>query len=492
MSRKFTEQENIRRETLKKLQEANKNPFEVERVNRTLTLQSFNEKYSSFSKDELHDKKSEKEILCGRIMSNRQTFFNIKDFSGSSQIYINKKNNPEVFENSKMIDIGDIVEVHGNAMKTNTGEVTLDVTYILIVSKSLKVLPEKFHGLQNEELRSRHRYVDLIVNDDSMKTFVMRSKIVSLMRKYLDNLGYLEVETPVLQPILGGANARPFTTHHNTLDRDFYLRIATELPLKKLIVGGFEKVYEIGRLFRNEGMDSTHNPEFTSIEAYTAYVGMEETMDIVENIIKYISNELNVSTVKYRGFDIDLTKPFERIHMVDFIKKETGVDFWNVRDDSEAVEIAKKKNVHLEKHQHTVGHVINAFYEEFCESKCIQPVFVHGHPTDISPLSKIDYSDLRFTKRFELFIGQKEFANAFAELNDPIDQFNRFEDQIKEKELGNDEANEMDMDFIEALEYGLPPTGGLGIGIDRLVMLLTGKDTIRDVLLFPHMKESNK
>ncbi|MGL4948618.1 MAG: lysine--tRNA ligase [Mycoplasma sp.] len=492
MSRKFSEQELIRRDTLKKLQEANKNPFEIERVNRTLTLEEFNLKYKDFSKEELATTEQPIEVLCGRIMSNRQTFYNIKDFSGKSQIYINKKKVPEVFEETKNLDIGDIAEIHGKPMKTMTGEVTLDVSNLIIVSKSLKVLPEKFHGLQNEELRSRHRYVDLIVNDDSMKTFIIRSKIISLMRQYLDSLGYLEVETPVLQPILGGANARPFTTHHNALDRDFYLRIATELPLKKLIVGGFEKVYEIGRIFRNEGMDATHNPEFTSIEAYTAYVGMEETMDIVENIIKNISEKLDIYSATYRGHEIDLKAPFKRIHMVDFIKQETGVDFWPIHDHAEAIAIAKKHNIHLEKHQHTVGHVINKFYEEFCESKCIQPTFVHGHPTDVSPLSKIDYSDLRFTKRFELFIGEKEFANAFAELNDPIDQFNRFEEQLKEKDLGNDEANEMDIDFIEALEYGLPPTGGLGIGIDRLVMLFTNNDTIRDVLLFPHMKDSNK
>ncbi len=489
MDRKFNEQELIRRETLKKLQAEGKDPYAVEGVKRTSTLKEFADKYDKFSKEELHDKTDAIEVLAGRVMSNRQTFYNIKDFSALGQIYINKKNHPEIFEAAKLIDIGDIIEVKGKPMKTMTGQVTLDVEELRIISKALKVLPEKFHGLSDEELRARHRYVDLIVNDASMETFVMRSKIVKLIRNYMDSLGYFEVETPVLQPILGGAAARPFITHHNALDREYYLRIATELPLKKLIVGGFEKVYEIGRIFRNEGMDATHNPEFTSMEAYTAYANMEDTMDIVEGVFKHLVKELGLSQLKYRGFDIDLSKPFKRIHMVDFIKQETGVDFWKVKNDAEAVKIAKEHKIELEKHQHTVGHVINLFYEHFCEEKCIQPTFVHGHPTDVSPLSKIDYTDKRFTKRFELFIGQKEFANAFAELNDPIDQYERFENQLKEAALGNDEANEMDMDFIEALEYGLPPTGGLGIGIDRLVMLFTGNDTIRNVLLFPHMKD---
>lgn len=489
MDRKFNEQELIRRATLKNLQDKKMNPYEVESVNRTSTLKAFAEKYEKYTKDELHDMKHDNEILAGRIMSNRQTFYNIKDFSGIGQIYINKKERPDVFEYAKNIDIGDIVAVEGKPMKTNTGQVSLDVHKIYIISKALKVLPEKFHGLNDEELRSRHRYVDLIVNQDSMSTFIMRSQIIKILRNYMDSLGYFEVETPVLQPILGGAAARPFITHHNALDREFYLRIATELPLKKLIVGGFEKVYEIGRIFRNEGMDATHNPEFTSMEAYTAYANMEDTMDLVENIFKNIAKELNIFKVKYRGYDIDLSKPFKKIHMVDFVKQETGIDFRKITDLNEAKKLAKEHHIELEKHQETIGHIINLFYEKYCEDKCIEPTFVHGHPTDVSPLAKIDYTDTRFTKRFELFIGQKEFANAFAELNDPIDQYERFENQLKEAALGNDEANEMDMDFIEALEYGLPPTGGLGIGIDRLVMLFTGNDSIRNVLLFPHMKD---
>ncbi len=493
MERKFNDQELIRRSKLKKLQEQNKNPYEIVRVNRTLTLADFIKKYESRSKEELHDSNDlDEEVLVGRILNIRQTFAQIKDFSGACQIYINKKEQPEILkEFNENVDIGDIVEFHGKPMKTNTGATTLNVNKFIIVSKSLKVLPEKYHGLTDEEARAKHRYVDLIVNENSMNTFVLRSKIVSLIRKYMDSLGYLEVETPILQPILGGANAKPFITYYNALSRNFYLRIAPELPLKKLIVGGFEKVYEIGRIFRNEGMDSTHNPEFTSMEAYTAYIGMEETMDLVENIIRFVLDSLKISKVKYRGFDIDLSKPFRRIHMVDFIKEVKGIDFYKITNLDDAIKLAKENHIELQKHQKSIGHIINAFYETFCEEKCIEPTFVYGHPIEVSPLAKLDYSDKRFTERFELFIGQKEFANAFAELNDPIDQFERFESQIKEKELGNDEAVEMDMDFIEALEYGLPPTGGLGIGIDRLVMLLTENDTIRNVLLFPHMKDYN-
>ena len=322
-----------------------------------------------------------------------------------------------------------------------------------------------------------------------MKTFVDRVKIVKLIRNFMDGNDYLEVETPVLHPILGGANARPFITYHNTLDRNFYLRIATELPLKKLIVGGFDRVYEIGRIFRNEGMDSTHNPEFTSMEVYAAYENMEYMMKLTEDLFKYVAKALNRPVVTLGGTDIHITKEFKRIHMVDFIKEETGVDFWKINSDDEAQKIAKKHNVKFEKHQSTVGHIINLFFEEFCEKKCIQPTFVYGHPIDVSPLAKKDYANPGFTKRFELFINTKEYANAFSELNDPIDQYERFEAQVKEKSLGNDEAVEMDMDFIEALEYGLPPTAGLGIGIDRLVMLFTEKSTIRDVLLFPHMRD---
>lgn len=490
MDRKFTEQELIRRQSLLELQQNNSNPFEVEKINRSMTLDEFNKHYEGYDKEELHNQTFSPLTLAGRVMNIRQTFGVVKDFSGTAQFYLNKKELSEtIFNKFKAIDIGDIVELIGTPMKTNTGLVTLNVTDLKIVSKSLKVLPEKYHGLVDEEIRARNRYVDLIVNDESMQTFIKRSLIIKAIREYMDNDGFFEVETPVLNPVLGGANARPFVTHHNALDREYYLRIATELPLKKCIVGGFEKVYEIGRIFRNEGMDATHNPEFTSMEAYVAYTDMEGMMDLTEGVIKHCCKMLSNYKYTYRGFDIDLEPKFKRVHMVDLIKEVTNVDFWNIKSDEEAIALAKAHDIHLEKHQLKYGHVINAFFETYCEDKLIEPTFVWGHPVEISPLAKKDYSDTRFTKRFELFIGQKEFANAFSELNDPIDQLERFEEQLNEKSLGNEEANEMDLDFINALEYGLPPTGGMGLGIDRLVMLLTEKNTIRDVLLFPHMKD---
>ncbi|WP_412032597.1 lysine--tRNA ligase [Malacoplasma muris] len=495
-NRVFNDQEKIRREKLSQLQSLNMDPYSVEYVRRTLNLGEFRQKYASL-KNETHSK--DNHVLVGRVMNLRQTFGVIKDFFGQLQFYLNKKELDEKVFNyfNKYVDIGDIVEIKGNPFVTMKGELSLNVKEIRIVSKSLKPLPEKYHGLQDEELRARHRYVDLITNSESMETFVLRSLIVKYIRNFMDGNGYFEVETPVLHPILGGANARPFKTFHNALKRDYYLRVATELPLKKLIVGGFDRVYEIGRIFRNEGMDATHNPEFTSMEAYTAYQSMEDTMDLVENIFHYVAQQLKVKEIQIPAKDengplgpkIEIAKKFKRIRMTDFVKEVTGVDFDKVKDDKEALEIAKKHNVQFEKHQKTKGHILNLFFEQFCEEKCIQPTFVWGHPTEVSPLSKKDYQRPGYTKRFELFINTKEYANAFAELNDPIDQYERFEDQINEKELGNDEAVEMDMDFIEALEYGLPPTGGLGIGIDRLVMLFSNKLTIRDVLLFPHMKD---
>ena len=492
MERKFTDQELIRRQKLKELQEMGKNPYEVESVVNTINTKEVLEKFDHLQPGE-HD--SKQWTISGRVIALRQTFGVIKDFFGKLQFYVNKSNLEEQWEFiKKYLDIGDIVRIDGNAFRTHKNEVTINVTNLEIISKALKPLPEKWHGLQDEELRARNRYVDLITNDESMQTFVKRSQIIKIIRNYLDDNGYFEVETPVLNPILGGAAARPFITHHNALDRDYYLRIATELPLKKLVVGGFEKVYEIGRIFRNEGMDSTHNPEFTSIEIYTAYSSMDDTMVLVENIIHEVAKKLNVEKVTLKddkGNDvvIDIAKSFKKIHMVDFIKEVTGVDFHKITELNEALEVAKKHHINVEKHQMTVGHIINLFFEEFCEAHCIQPTFVWGHPVEISPLSKKDYSNPRFSKRFELFINKKEISNAFAELNDPIDQFERFEAQLKEKELGNEEANEMDHDFINALEYGLPPTGGIGIGIDRLVMLFTEKQSIRDVLLFPHMKD---
>lgn len=487
MERKFSDQEQIRRSKLQTLQQENNDPYQVEKVKRTMTISEFNKTYKNIKKH-----LTKKVVLAGRVIAIRQTFGVIKDFLGKTQFYINKnKVSDKTFKYfSKSVDIGDIVEIKGCPFKTMKGELTLDVSSIRIVSKALKPLPEKWHGLQDEELRARHRYVDLIMNDDSVNTFILRSKIIKWIREYMDSQDFLEVETPVLHPILGGANAKPFITHLNALKRNFYLRIATELPLKKLIVGGFDRVYEIGRIFRNEGMDATHNPEFTSMEVYAAYWGMEEQMKLTENIFKWIAKKLKIKSITLEdGTEINFVNKFKVIHMVDFIKEVCGIDFFEVKTDAEALNLAKKHGVEVQNHQKSKGHIINLFFENFCEKKCIQPTFVWGHPIEVSPLSKKDYANKGFTKRFELFINTKEYANAFAELNDPIDQFERFENQLKEKTLGNDEAVEMDMDFIEALEYGLPPTGGMGLGIDRLVMLFANKSTIRDVLLFPHMKE---
>ena len=490
MSTNLTDQEISRRNKLQKMVEENNDPFKIERFERNFNSQTVKEKYAANSKEELHECTDVIKI-AGRIMAIRQTFAVLKDFFGTVQLYINKKTcDPKVWETfSKTLDIGDIVGVVGTPMKTNTGEMTVKINQLTILSKSLKPLPEKFHGLQDEETRARKRYVDLIMNKESMNTFVLRSKIVSLIREYLNGIGYFEVETPILQSILGGAAARPFITHHNTLDREYYLRIATELPLKKLIVGGFEKVYEIGRSFRNEGMDSTHNPEFTSIEGYTAYTSMEDVMDLVEEIFKYVAQHIGKQEIEYKGVKIDFSKKFKRWNMVEAINDATGIDFSKINTDEEAIKVANERNIELLPHEMKRGHVINKFFETYCEELCQQPTFVYGHPIEVSPLAKKNPNDPRYTNRFELFICGKEYANAFSELNDPIDQKQRFEEQLKEKDLGNDEANEMDYDFIEALEYGLPPTGGFGIGIDRMVMLFTNNETIRNVLLFPHMRE---
>lgn len=491
-NRKFNDQEIIRHNRLEELRKNNQDPFKIDKFVRNFNTASFKNQYDNFSKEELHNLKDEITI-AGRIMAIRQTFGVIKDFYGTVQFYLNKKAVPEnIFKDFKKLDIGDIVGIHGTPMKTNTGQVTINVKKFTLLSKSLKPLPEKWHGLVDEEIRARHRYVDLIMNDESMQTFVLRSKIISLIRKFMDENGYLEVETPVLQPILGGAAARPFITHHNALDREYYLRIATELPLKKLIVGGFEKIYEIGRIFRNEGMDATHNPEFTSMEAYTAYASMEDMMDLTEKLYRYIATGIHKTKLNYHGIEIDFTQPFKRVTMMEAIKQATNVDFSKIKTDKEAITVANEFKLELLPHEKNRGHIMAKFFDEFGEKICQQPTFVYEYPIEVSPLAKKKPDDPKMTKRFEFFICGKEFANAFSELNDPIDQYERFENQLKEKNLGNDEANEMDMDFIEALENGLPPTAGIGYGIDRLVMLFTNNKTIRDVLLFPHMKENNK
>lgn len=489
MERKFNDQELIRREKLKTLINEGKNPFLIENFKRNTNAKAFVEKYQSQTKEQLHECHDEI-IIAGRIMAIRQTFGVIKDFSGSVQFYLNKKNFDEkTFHEFKQLDIGDIIGLVGTPMKTNTGEMTVNVKKFTLLSKSLKPLPEKWHGLVDEEARARSRYVDLIMNDESMNKFITRCKILQAIRNFMSSQGYFEVETPILQPILGGAAARPFKTHFNALDQPFYLRIATELPLKKLIVGGFEKVYEIGRIFRNEGMDATHNPEFTSLEAYSAYQSLEDMMDLTEKFFNYIAKAINREVIEYKGVTIDWNKPFKRAKLIDIIKDACGVDFNTITTDEEAIKIAKEHNIELADHEKNRGHIIAKFFDEFGEKTCQQPTFVYDYPIEISPLAKKHPTLQGMTRRFELFICGKEFANAFSELNDPIDQYERFEAQLKERDLGNDEANEMDLNFIEALEYGLPPTGGIGYGIDRLVMLFTNSVTIRDVLLFPHMRK---
>lgn len=491
----LNDQELVRREKMRQLREKGIDPFG----------HSF--KKNAFSKDilkqfELFDKLtlesidlSEKTfIIAGRVMTKRVMgkagFFHCQDQEGQIQVYVKKDivfN--ETFEYFEQLDLGDIIGVKGYVFRTNHGELSIFATVITHLSKALRPLPSKFHGLEDKEERYRRRYVDLIMNQDSFEIARKRPRIIKAMRNYFDSIGCVEVETPVLTPILGGAAARPFVTHHNTLDMDFYLRIATELPLKRLIVGGFEGVYEIGRLFRNEGMSPKHNPEFTTIEAYIAYSDMQGMMVVIENCLEYIAKQVNHSTdTPWNDKVISLQGPFKRLHMVDAIKEAIGIDFYQVSSTQEALDLAKKHGVNVQKHQQSYGHIVNLFFEEFAESSLIQPTFVFGHPIEISPLAKIDDHDSRFTQRFELFIDGREYANAFSELNDPIDQRERFEAQVKEREQGNVEASEMDVDFIEALEYGMPPTGGLGIGIDRLVMLLTNQETIREVILFPHMK----
>ena len=452
-------------------------------------------------KEQLHQYIEQKDItvsVAGRIMFIRKmgkaSFFAMQDKMGKIQVYIRKDVvGDAAYDLFKLADIGDIVGVKGKVMLTQTGEITIKCEEYTHLTKALRPLPEKFHGLTDLEERYRRRYLDLIMNEDAKRVAIQRPKIIRAMQEYFDNNGFIEVETPVLQNIQGGATARPFITHHNALDANFYLRIATELHLKRLIVGGLERVYEIGRIFRNEGMDKTHNPEFTTVELYQAFGDLSSMMDLCEGVVRYAATKVIGKETFKNPFDaegeaIDLSKPFRKVTMCELIKEKTGVDFKNNNYTlEEAIEIAKKHNVPVEKH-FTVGHVINAFFEEYCESSLIQPTFLCGHPIEISPLTKKDPEDPRFVQRFELFIGGKEFANAYTELNDPIDQKERFVEQLKEKEKGNDEANEMDQDFVEALEYGMAPTGGIGIGVDRLIILLTESDSIRDVILFPQMK----
>ncbi len=487
----LNDQQLIRREKMTALAEQGIDPF-GKRFERTADSAQLKEKYSDKTKEELHEL-AETATIAGRLMTKRGKgkvgFAHIQDRQGQIQIYVRKDTvGEENYQIFKKADIGDFLGIEGEVMRTDMGELSIKATHITHLSKALRPLPEKFHGLTDVETIYRKRYLDLISNRESFERFVTRSRIVSEIRRYLDNQGFLEVETPVLHNEAGGAAARPFITHHNAQNIDMVLRIATELHLKRLIVGGMERVYEMGRIFRNEGMDATHNPEFTTIEAYQAYADFEDIMDLTEGIIQSAAKAVtDAESVPYQGTEIFIGRKFARKHMLEAIKEQTGIDFWKEMTLEEATALAKEHHVTVEKH-FTVGHIINAFFEDFVEDTLIQPTFIYGHPVEVSPLAKKNADDPRFTDRFELFIVGREFANAFTELNDPIDQLSRFEAQAQAKELGDDEATGIDYDYVEALEYGMPPTGGLGIGIDRLIMLLTDVTSIRDVLLFPTMK----
>lgn len=491
MSEELNEHMRVRREKLETYRGMGIDPFGGKFIRTHLSNQLV-ELYDKYTKEELEETEH-RVTIAGRIMTKRGKgkagFAHVQDLGGQIQIYVRKDTvGDAAYEVFSDIDLGDIVGVTGTMFKTKVGELSVKATEFHLLSKSLRPLPEKYHGLKDIEQRYRQRYLDLITNPESRDTFVLRSKIIQSMRRYLDGQGFLEVETPMMHSIPGGAAARPFITHHNALDIPLYMRIAIELHLKRLIVGGLEKVYEIGRVFRNEGVSTRHNPEFTMIELYEAYADFHDIMALTENMVAHIANEvLGTTKIQYGEHEVDLTPKWKRVHMVDAVKEYTGADFWQEMSDEEARALAKEHGIEI-KDNMTFGHVVNEFFEQKVEEKLIQPTFVYGHPVAISPLAKKNPEDPRFTDRFELFIVGREHANAFSELNDPIDQRERFEAQVKERDAGNDEAHLMDEDFLEALEYGMPPTGGLGIGIDRLVMLLTNSPSIRDVLLFPQMK----
>ena len=481
----LSEQNRIRREKLAQMQEAGKDPFQIVKYDVTHHSDEIRANFDALENKDV--------CIAGRLMSKRimgkASFCNIQDRNGLMQSYVSKNDiGEEDYAAFKKYDIGDIIGIKGFVFKTKTGEISVHAKEVVLLSKSLQVLPEKFHGLKDQELRYRQRYVDLIVNPESRDTFIKRSKIITEIRRFLDAKGFLEVETPVLQTIPGGASARPFITHHNTLDIDMYCRIALELPLKRLIVGGFERVYEIGRVFRYEGISVRHNPEFTLMELYQAYTDYKGMMDITEEMFRTVAqNVLGTTKITYGGYDLDLGQPFARITMTDAVKQFTGVDFDQVKDTEEAKKIAAEKGVEFEE-RHVKGDILNLFFEEFVEKNLIQPTFIIDYPVEISPLTKRKPDKPEFTERFELFIVGREYGNAYSELNDPIDQRARFEYQEYLRENGDDEANMIDEDFLTALEYGMPPTGGLGVGIDRFVMLLTESVSIRDVILFPTMK----
>lgn len=495
--REFSEQELVRREKCEKLRELGLDPF-GHKYDRKDFCKDVKEKYELVDHDDFENM-DDTATVAGRIMFIRKmgkaSFFTIKDKSGSIQVYISINDiGEDAYNLFKAADIGDIVGVYGKVMKTKTGEVTIKCLEYTHLVKALKPLPEKFHGLTDIEERYRRRYVDLIMNDDSKRVAFLRPKIIRCIQNYMDDLGFSEVETPILTTLLTGASARPFATHHNAQDLDMYLRIALELPLKRLLVGGMEAVYEIGRVFRNEGMDPKHNPEFTLMEAYLAYSDLEGMMNLTENMFQTIAKKvMNKMIYNFGGYEVNLEGPWKRISMTDAIKEKTGIDFkaYDMNLDR-AIALAYEHHIEVLEHEKSLGHIINLFFEKYVEETLIQPTFLYGHPVEISPLTKKNPDDPRFVDRFELFIAGKEFANAYTELNDPIDQLERFEAQLAERDLGNDEANDIDMDFVEALEYGMPPAGGIGYGIDRLMMLFLEQDSIRDVLLFPTMKEKNR
>ena len=483
----LSEQRLIRRAKLKELQEAGQDPFQITKY--------VVKHHSTDIKENFEALEGTETSIAGRIMSKRgmgkAVFCDLQDGKGRIQLYVRiDELGEEAFAKFKKIDIGDIVGVEGEVFKTKRGEISVKAHKVTLLSKSLQPLPEKFHGLTDKEMRYRQRYVDLIMNEDVRRTFQIRTAFIKHVRKYLDDRDYLEVETPVLNTISGGATARPFITHHNTLDIDMYMRIATELHLKRLVVGGLERVYEIGRIFRNEGMDTKHNPEFTTVELYQAYADFHDMMDLFEDLLSSAAQKiLGTYQIQWQGNDIDLTPGWPRLTMAEAVKQYTGLDFMAVSDDAEAVALANSIGVELpETAPATWGNALYEVFDQKVEEKLIQPTFITMHPVDVSPLAKRSPADPRLTERFELFVCRSEMGNAFSELNDPIDQKQRFQRQVELRENGDEEAGMMDEDYITALEYGLPPTGGLGIGIDRCVMMLTNNDSIRDVLLFPTMK----
>ena len=479
----------IRREKLDELRKEGKDPFEITKYDRTETAGQIKANYDEY---EQKDVSVAGRIIAKRIMG-KASFCTIQDSDEKIQSYVSINDlGEESYKEFKTYDIGDIIGIKGFVFKTRTGEISVHAKEITLLSKSLRPLPEKFHGLKDVDLRYRQRYVDLIMNPEVKETFIKRTQIINEIRNILNEKGYLEVETPILNTISGGATARPFVTHHNTLDIDMYLRIATELNLKRLIVGGYDKVYEIGRIFRNEGMDIRHNPEFTSIEFYAAYQDYHDMMDLTEELFQRCAMKVCGTTkITYQGTEIELGGKWKRISMIDSIKEVTGVDFNTINTDEEAVVLAKERNIEIPNGKETRGNVISLFFDEYVEKTLVQPTFIYDYPIEISPLAKKCKEDPRLTQRFEVFIDGREYGNAFSELNDPMDQYERFKEEIRARENGDDEAGMMDEDYINALEYGMPPTGGEGIGIDRLVMLLTDAASIRDVLFFPTMKPLN-